>query len=270
LKRVLSFRRRLTSLIKLVIACVIPVAFLSGCGLHFNNALLQTGVFECQPGDTSHGIVMRQMAVSHPVAWRPDEQVVVPAISARDDFAAAMSSCSLALQRPFTVFAADASWTDEDMTVDALLPTASDALMLGVRANPNGCSCGRVITGEDMMPGAWLIINSTGSWKLYNAVSNVSTSTGLLASGTSALAPSPGSWHSYNFAVSAGHLSASLDNEALFEGIFVQGAVPDSGFVGFGTGSWGQYVEFDNFSVLGNASTGRQFAVIPKLNLGSR
>ena len=193
--------------------------------------LKQTGVWECQPNGSS--TVMRQMASAHPVAWRPDEQ------------------------RPFTVFAADAGWTEADMNIDASLRASGDVVLFGVRANPNNC-CGRVITGEDLMPGAWLSLNATGSWVLYNAIANVSTSMGVLAQGQSSIAPTIGSWHSYRLSVIDDHVSAEIDGVSLFSGLDVQGVVPPSGFVGFGTGSWGQYVEFDNFRVIGNATNSVQ------------
>jgi hypothetical protein len=73
-------------------------------------------------------MVMKQVATQHPVAWRPDEQ------------------------RPFTIFASDISWTDQNISIDINLPVTGDAGLVGVRANPNDC-CGRVITAEDLMPG---------------------------------------------------------------------------------------------------------------------
>lgn len=139
------------------------------------------------------------------------------------------------------------------MSVDAVLPAAGDSLLLGVRANPNDC-CGRVITGEDLMPGAWLSLNATGAWALYNAIANVSTAVGVIARGQAPVAPAVGTWHAYRLSIVGGRASASIDGSPLFSSLAVEGLVPPSGFVGFGTGTWGQYVEFDNFRVQGNAS----------------
>ena len=44
---------------------------------------------------------------------------------------------------------------------------------------------------------------------------------------------------------------AWLDGAALFAGLRVEGRVPPAGFVGFGTGTWGQFVSFDAFTVVG-------------------
>jgi galactosylceramidase len=192
-----------------------------------------TGAFECTPDDGGppprRGVVMRQVVPQKPLAWRPDEQ------------------------RPFTVFAADAAWAAEDVSVDVRVRAANDTALLGVRANPNGC-CGRVIAGEDLMPGAWLALRGA-RWWLWNAIANVSGAEGLLAQGAIGGAPiTPGEWRTARLAVSrAGALSAWLDGAALVEALPVQGAVPDAGFVGFGTGSWGQFVDFDAFRVTGSS-----------------
>ncbi len=195
-----------------------------------------TGAFECARDDAGpaprRGTVMRQVVPQKPLAWRPDEQ------------------------RPFTVFAADAAWAAEDVSVDVRVGNASDTALLGVRANPNGC-CGRVIAGEDLMPGAWLAL-SGNSWWLWNAIANVtggaSGEEGLLARGALAAPIAAGEWRTARLAVSAaGALSAWLDGAPLLEALPVQGDVPATGFVGFGTGTWGQYVDFDDFKVAGGA-----------------
>ena len=143
------------------------------------------------------------------------------------------------------------------MSVDAIIPAPGDSLLLGVRANPNNC-CGRVISGEDLMPGAWLALNASGAWALYNAISNVSTAVGVLAHGQAPVVPVVGPWHAYRLSIIGGHASAAIDGAVIFEGLALEGLVPPSGFVGFGTGSWGQYCEFDNFRVQGNASSFRR------------
>ena len=188
-----------------------------------------TGAWECTP-DPARGVVMTQVVPRKPLTWRPDEQ------------------------RPFTVLAADAAWADEDVSVDVRLGARGDVALLGVRANPNDC-CGRVITGEDMMPGAWLGLGGGadgGEWGVWNAIQNVSSGVGVLAAGRlpgGALAP--GAWHTARLAVQGGVLAAWLDGAELFAGLRVEGRVPPAGFVGFGTGTWGQFVSFDAFKVVG-------------------
>ena len=188
-----------------------------------------TGVWECISAPAPRGgVVMRQMATAKPLAWRPDEQ------------------------RPFSLFAADASWRALDVSVSFTLSADNDTVLLGARANPNDC-CGRVIAGEDLMPGAWLALAPGGAWTLYNAIANVSTPVGVLAHGSSPVAPIANAWHTLRLAVTAlGSASASIDGASLFAGVGVQGSVPPTGFVGFGTGTWGQHVLFDDFAVTGS------------------
>lgn len=187
-----------------------------------------TGVFECASDNAGGGVVMRQVVPAKPLEWRNDEQ------------------------RPFSVFAADAAWAAADITIKVRAAAAADGALVGVRANPNNC-CGRVISGEDLMPGAWLALGGAGApgWTLYNAIANVSTSTGVLARGP-APALAPGEWHTVRVAVTAAdELSAWLDGAPLFAALDVHGAVPPTGFVGIGTLDYGMYVDFAGFSVAG-------------------
>ena len=186
-----------------------------------------TGVFECAADGAapSRGVVMRQVVPVKPLTWRPDEQ------------------------RPFSVFASDISWADVDVSVDARLAAAGDVALLGARANPNNCAvCGRVITAEDLMPGAWLSVGA-GGWALHDAIVNVTTSRGVLAQGALARPPLPGEWHTLRLVLARGALAAYYDGAALVTGVATTGRVPDTGFVGFGTGAWGQHVDFDRFNV---------------------
>ena len=73
------------------------------------------------------------------------------------------------------------------------LPTASDAALVGARANPNSVAAPlRVIDGENLMPGCWFYFNASGSFAIYNAIANVTTAKGLITSGTLPVVPSPG------------------------------------------------------------------------------
>ena len=96
----------------------------------------QTGVWECvqDPTGAGRGIVMRQMVVAHPVAWRPDEQ------------------------RPLSVIG-NVAWADTDISIDVALPAAGNAALLGARANPNCCS--RVITGAWGRCGRALVVGAS-------------------------------------------------------------------------------------------------------------
>jgi galactosylceramidase len=196
-----------------------------GCAISQEAAYFtdMTGSFECVPAPAPRsGVVMRQSVPMHPVAWRPEEQ------------------------RPFSLFAADISWTDVDASIDVLLPQAGDSALLGARANPN--CCGRVITGEDLMPGAWLQVGS-GAWALYNAIANVSSANGLVAQGAlPGGGAAPGTWHRLRLVVQRDAAAGFFDGAQLFAGVGVAGKVPENGFVAIGTGTWGQYVLFDNFN----------------------
>ena len=192
-----------------------------------------TGVFECREwgggGGGGRGVVMQQVAASHPIAWRPEEQ------------------------RPFTLFASNISaGARVNATVAFSLNSPGDSALLGVNANPN--CCGRVITGEDLMPGAWLSVAGNGSWALYNAIANVTSARGVLAEGGPvARPPTPGTWHTLRLVLEAGGaLTASLDGVVLFFQLPLEGRVPNlgTGFVGFGTGDWGEFTSFADFEVV--------------------
>ena len=105
------------------------------------------------------------------------------------------------------------------------------------------------------MPGLWLAVAAGRSnFTVWNAIQNVSTTTGVLHTGSLASAPAPGEWLALTLEVTAqGVASATANGVAIFAGIDVRGAVPDTGFPGIGTLDWGQFVLFDNFSVTGSA-----------------
>ena len=184
-----------------------------------------TGAWECVADE--RGIVMQQVVPAHPLAWRPEEQ------------------------RPFSLFAANISLKNVNVSVGISLNSRNDSALLGVRANPN--CCGRVITGEDLMPGAWLLV-SGGFWAVFNAIANVSTvlpSEGLIAHGMLEREVIPGEWYRVGLTVQNDFLSGWIDGTNLFSAVSVAGqGVPDNGFVGIGTGTWGQYVSFDDFAYL--------------------
>ena len=168
-------------------------------------------------------MVMRQSATQHPVAWRPEEQ------------------------RPFSLFTSDITWTDVNVSIDVRLAAPVDSALLGVRANPN--CCGRVITGEDLMPGAWLWWDSSGAWTLFNAIANVTTTSGILANGTWPARPQVGQWHTVRLELQAGVLTGFLDGQLALQVHVADSSIPTEGFVGLGTGDWNQFVTFDNFFV---------------------
>jgi galactosylceramidase len=188
-----------------------------------------TGSFECVPAAPPRsGVVMRQTVPMHPVAWRPEEQ------------------------RPFSLFAADISWASTAISIDVLM-AAGEGALVGVRANPN--CCGRVITGEDLMPGVWLGLQAgSSSFSVWNSIANATSATGVLLRGTIAPAPAAGVWVTVQLNVTAaGVASAAVDGRPLFGGLSVQGKVADAGFAAIGTFDWGQYVAFDNLVVSGGA-----------------
>jgi len=172
----------------------------------------------------------------HPIAWRPEEQ------------------------RPFSLFAANISLARVNTSIDFAFSAPGEGVLLGVRANPN--CCGRVITGEDLMPGAWLWVGSSGDFALFNAIANVSATTegpGVIARGKATPAPIPAlQWHTLGLQVlpattpggGPDTLTATFDGAVLLQGVSLEEGstgVPSNGFVGIGTQAWGQYVQFDRF-----------------------
>ena len=187
-----------------------------------------TGSFACAPAAPPRaGVVMRQVVPEHPVAWRPEEQ------------------------RPFSLFAAGDFWSATSVSVDVRMASGEGALV-GVRASPQ--CCGRVITGEDLMPGVWLGLEAgSATFRVWNAIANATSATGVLLSGPVSPAPAAGAWIAVQLNVtSAGVASASVDGAPIFSGLNVRGAVADAGFAGIGTFDWGMYVEFDNFAISGS------------------
>ena len=173
-----------------------------------------SGVWECtDSGDATRGIVMRQAVPAKPVTW-------------------------VAETRPFTVFTATANLTDTDVTVDINLPKAGDAALLGARATPN-----KSLPAQNSMPGVWWQVDTTGAWVLRSAVAGAQ-----LAAGTLAVAPAPGTWHTYRLLVSGNAATGFVDGVAAFTAVSVRGT-PPAGFPGLGTGSWGQAVLFDRFAL---------------------
>ena len=183
---------------------------------------------------------MAQSVPTHPVAWRPEEQ------------------------RPFSLFAANISLVRVNTSIDFAFSAPGEGVLLGVRANPN--CCGRVITGEDLMPGAWLWVGSSGDFALFNAIANVSAAPGgpgEITRGKATPSPIPAlQWHTLGLQVlppastnplgggGPDTLTATFDGAVLFQGVSLEVAstgVPATGFVGIGTQSWGQYVQFDRF-----------------------
>ena len=186
----------------------------------------QTGVWECvsDPTGSGRGVVMQQVVPAHPVAWRPDEQ------------------------RPNSIIG-DINWADTDITISVNMPAAGDSALIGARANPNCCS--RVITGEDMMPGVWWQVEAESpSFYVYNAIQNVTKTNLALLSGTLPAAPAAGTWHTLRLVVTGTSAAGFYDGTQVFSALNVRGRTPPNGFAGIGTSNWGQYVLFDNVTIV--------------------
>ena len=200
-----------------------------GCALEQEAAYWtdMTGSFECALApEPRTGIVMRQAVPQHPIAWRPEEQ------------------------RPFSLFASNISWTASSIAIDVRM-AAGEGALIGLRANPN--CCGRVITGEDLMPGLFLGLSAGGaSFRVWNAIANATSAQGVLLSGPISPAPVADAWLTVRLDVTAaGIASADVGGVALFGGLDVRGKVPDSGFPAIGTFDYGQYVLFSNVDISG-------------------
>ena len=194
------------------------------------------GSWECvSSSDPGRGVVMRQTVPIKPVVWwRDSEGVSDP--------------------RPHSIFQA-VELVDSDVSIDVNMPAAGDTALLGARADPNCVpACGRynALDGQNALPGVWWAVSaSSASWHVFNAVINATTTRGVLATGTFPAAPAPGTWHTLRLVIAGGTASGYLDGAAAFTSVGIQGHVADTGFVGVGTGAWGQHVLFDNFTLKG-------------------
>lgn len=188
----------------------------------------QNGAFQCaRSADGSGNVVMVQMAASWPIQWRPDEQ------------------------RPHTV-GGSALWADTAASVRIRLNASADAALVAVRCWVQGdLPNAGPISSEMWMSGAWLRLDgAAGAWSVFPSYANATNNYARVASGTTPGGPlAPGTWHAVHLAVAGGALSATLDGAPLFSGLSAAFA-PATGYVGFGTGDYGQAVEFDDLQVV--------------------
>ena len=186
----------------------------------------QNGAWECVPDGANpptRGTVLRQVVPAHPITWRPDET------------------------RPHTVLGS-MQWRDVDASIDFRLAAVGDVALLAARCWIDGKASGAApITAENAMAGVWLAVTQQAQWALYRNVANVSVAGAAVASGPLPLLV-PGAWHTARLVVAGRTATAYLDGARLFDGVDV-GWAAANGWVGVGTGDWGQHVDFDRVVV---------------------
>lgn len=199
-------------------------------GQEANFFVSQNGMFQCATSnDGSGATVMRQVTATWPIQWRPDEQ------------------------RPHTV-GGSATWADTSASVAFRLNASSDIAMFAVRCFVDDTlGAAGPISSEMWMRGAWLRVDGAGSggassWGLYPSYANATNSYAKVTGGATNAPIAAGAWHTATLAVKGGVASASLDGAQLFSGVDARFA-PPTGYVGFGTGDYGQFVEYKDLTV---------------------
>ncbi len=185
----------------------------------------QNGMFLCAPSDDGTGTtVMRQVAATWPVQWRPDEQ------------------------GPHTV-GGSALWADTTVSISFRLNATTDSALVAARCFVD-VTLGNAgpISREMWMRGAWVRVDGSGAWGLYPSYANATNSFAKVAGGATPAPVAPGSWHSVTLVVAGGTAIAALDGQQLFAGVDA-GFAPPTGYVGMGTLGYGQYVEFRDLEV---------------------
>lgn len=195
-------------------------------GQEADSFVSQDGSFLCQPStDGTGNIVMKQVAATWPVQWRPDEQ------------------------KPHTV-GGSALWRAANVSVSFRLTTATETALLAVRCwVDNTLPNAGPISSEMWMRGAWLSVSGQ-SWSLFPSYANATNGVDKVIGGTvNAPGVQPGTWHTLGLVIGANNqLTGSLDGTVLFTG--VDGSfLPSTGYVGLGTLDYGQMVEFDKLAV---------------------
>ena len=178
------------------------------------------GAFECAWNAALGSDVLQQVATAAPVSRYSDT-------------------------RPHTVFG-DPQWQDVDLTVQLLLPLATDTAMVGVRLTSWNSSA-NIVTMNNL-PGLWVLVNTTG-WAVIHDLNDAS----LARPYFSRAHPQPlsvATWHSVRLLAHGDALVVTIDN--VLAGRVACGYEthsPTAGFVGLGTAAFGSFVQFNRVEV---------------------
>jgi len=170
----------------------------------------QNGIWECnESGDPSHGVVMQQMVPLRPVTWGGD---IRPhsLIGHRDTF-------------------------DASFLIEGYITEPGGSVLLGVH-----------MQGTDNPSGILWLVNSTG-WFLYSQISDVNEKKPI-ASGTSPVSITPGTWHTYRLDINSTTFNVWVDETPAIVAMNVSDMTLSGHFL-IGTGEYGQYTQFDNIQL---------------------
>jgi hypothetical protein len=185
-----------------------------------------SGSWECvDSGDADHGIVMRMVTPSTPITWEHDI-------------------------RPHSLLG-DMNWANTNFTADMRVPSGAVGV-LGVRVSLMNYTNYAALMAEEYTPGIWWSMDSQGNWAVWLSIANVTVG-GQIASGKAANIL-PSTWNTISLVVQDNTLAITLNGATLAESVDVRlGAY--TGWVGLGTGSYGQLVDFDNIIVVAEYGT---------------
>ncbi len=128
--------------------------------------------------------------------------------------------------------AGDRGWTNYQVQCDVLLQQAGAAQILGRMGN---------LGSQTTVPGYFLEISSTGSWRLFNR--NSSKNESSLASGSKSFPV--GSWHTLKMVFQGQSIQGWIDGTQVAS---VTDGSYSTGNAGVGTNGW-NLAQFDNFSI---------------------
>lgn len=153
--------------------------------------------------------------------------------------------------RPHSVLG-NGSWSNVNFTVDVRLPDAASVALVGARVSLLNLTARNALMAEEWTPGLWFAFNAAGAWSLYPFIANVTLPGQSIASGTLPNAPPGNSWHTVALSTRDDAFDVAFDGAPVLTGFDVS-ALPYTGWVGIGTGDYGQFVQFDNAAVAAEA-----------------
>lgn len=125
---------------------------------------------------------------------------------------------------------------DGSLVVDAYITEPGASVLLGVH-----------MQGTDNSQGILVLFKSDSTWELYNQISSVNSSKPL-ASGPTPVPVAAGAWHTYRIDINATMLNVWVDGQVGAANANVSGMTTSGHFL-IGTGSYGQYTQYDNVQI---------------------
>lgn len=188
-----------------------------------------SGATECvQSRDPGRGVVMQMQTHAKPISWEHD-------------------------YRPHAVLG-DMNWANINVTIDTMVPASVPGALtvLGVRCTLENQTDYNALMNEISFPGLWWAVNGTGAWAVYSSIQAVGNSSagGAIAVGVGPAGLRPGNSMTLSLAVAGNTLTGSINGQQVMgaSGINVA-AYPYTGWVGVGTGDYGQPVQWDSVRV---------------------